>query len=101
MLNMLTNQKIQKVHLIKKGTKGRLSELGAYNYWYPGSDEKYCTEILEDVECEHLVLWKNQKPYLAFKVPAPAVRTISEVPKDQYVCVWILEKDIENGLQKN
>jgi len=91
---MLTNQKIQKTNLIKKGTKGRLSELGAYNYWYPGLDVKYCTEILENVECEHLVLWKNQDPYFAFKVPSWAVKTICEVPEDQFVCVWILKEDI-------
>ena len=86
------------MYKLKKGTKGRLSELGAYNFWYPGEKDMYCTEILEDVECKHLVLWRNQGKYLAFKVPAYAVRTLIKVPEDQFVCVWILKKDIENGL---
>ena len=86
------------MYLLKKGTEGRLSELGAYNFWYPGMDEMYKTEILKDIECEHLILWRNQGKYLAFKVPAHAVRTLNNLEDDKFVCVWILKKDIDNGL---
>ena len=84
------------MYRLKKGTKGRLSEVGYYNYWYPGLSEEYLTEILEDVECKHLSLWKNQGDYLAFKVPAYAVRTLVEVDSKQFVCVWIRKEDVKN-----
>ena len=83
---------------LKKGTKGKLSEVGYYDYWYPGIGEKYNTKILQDIECEHLFSWKNQGKYLAFKVPAYAVETLVEVRSDQFVCVWIRKEDIQNGL---
>ena len=86
------------MYLLKKGTQGRLSEVGYYNYWYPGTKNKYKTEILKDIECEHLALWKNQGKYLAFKVPAYAVKTLNDLEDDKFVCVWILKEDIENGL---
>lgn len=82
------------MYKLKKGTKGRLSETGYYNYWYPGLAEKYSTEILKDVECEHLSSWKNQGDYLAFRVPADAVRTLVELDSDQFVCVWIRREDV-------
>lgn len=93
---MLISQKRLKMYNVKKGTKGKLSELGYYDYWYPGIGDKYNTEILKDVKCEHLSSWRNQGDYLAFKVPAPAVRTLVEVDPKQFVCVWIHKEDIEN-----
>jgi len=86
------------MYSLKKGTKGKLSELGYYDYWYPGIGDKYNTEILENIECEHLRSWKNQGSYFAFKVPAYAVKTLAEVDPKQFVCVWIHKEDIENGL---
>lgn len=86
------------MYLLEKETKGKLSELGYYGYWYPGTGEKYDTKILEDVKCEHLVSWKNQGDYLAFKVPAYAVKTLVEVNKKQFVCVWIRKEDIKKNL---
>ena len=85
-------------YFFKKGTKGKLSEMGYYGYWYPGSASKYDTIITEDIECEHLQFWKNQHTYFAFKVPAYAVKTLDKVDNNKFVCVWIRKEDIKNGL---
>ena len=85
-------------YFFKKGTKGKLSEMGYYGYWYPGSTSKYDTIITEDIECEHLQFWKNQHTYFAFKVPAYAVKTLDKVDNNKFVCVWIRKDDNENGL---
>tara|TARA_R100001510_G_C7570594_1_gene147144 strand:- start:418 stop:687 length:270 start_codon:yes stop_codon:yes gene_type:complete len=85
-------------YFFKKGTKGKLSEIGYYGYWYPGSTSKYDTIIIKDIECEHLQFWKNQHTYFAFKVPAYAVKTLDKLDDNKFVCVWIRKEDIENGL---
>ena len=77
---------------ISKGLSGLLSTVGEYGFWYPGSD--YPTEIIEDCEIEHLVLWKNQNPYFAFAVEAQNLALEKKhEPKDR-ICVWIHEKDL-------
>lgn len=85
-------------YLLKKNTKGKLSETGHYGFWYPGSTSKYDTVITVDVECQHLQFWKNQHSYFAFKVPAYAVKTLEKLDDDKFVCVWIRKEDIQNGL---
>ncbi len=72
-----------------------------YGYWYPS--QEYETNIIDDVEAEHLACWRNQNPYFAFKVPAHSVRTITEnLSADQYVCVWFTEKEIlKNKMRLN
>jgi len=79
---------------LKKGTVVKLSEVGYYDYWYPGRDESYDTVIITDTEAKHLSLWKNQGEYLAFKVPSTAVKTLCLVPKEQFVCVWIKQNEL-------
>ena len=80
---------------LSKGTCVKLSEIGYYNYWYPGSSDKYKTIITCDTVVEHLSLWKNQGEYIAFKAPSRCVKTIGKVPEDQYVCIWIKKNKVE------
>lgn len=86
---MITMEQMNKKYFLKKGTKGRLSSLGYYGYWYPGVGEKYDTSILEDKDAEHLSLWKNQDPYFAFKIEAKYVKLKVDLKSEDLVCVWI------------
>lgn len=94
-------EKMKREIIFKKGTVGRLSETGYYNYWYPGSGQKYKTSITEDVECKHLFSWKNQGEYLAFKVPAFAVNTLNDLEDHKFVCLWVLKEDVEKACNES
>jgi hypothetical protein len=93
---MTTEMKNYNKIKLPKGTCVKLSEVGYYDYWYPGSDESYDTVITSDTEAIHLSLWKNQGNYLAFKVLSKHVKTLCFVPDDKYVCVWIKEKELRD-----
>ena len=78
--------------LFRKGSIGFLSSTGAYGYWYPDPDNP--VKITEDVIANHMILWKNQDPYFAFKIPARALDLGIKINDDEIVCVWFHEKSI-------
>jgi len=82
----------------RKGSEGFLSSTGEYGYWYPNLDNK--VTVQEDIDIEHLYLWKNQDPYFAFRVPSWALNLNISLSKDVDVCIWFHEKSIivEKGL---
>ena len=78
--------------ILKAGSVGYLSTTGMYNFWYP--DENSPIKIEKDTTAEHLPLWKNQGTYLAFKVKLDVFNATAD--KEQYVCVWIKEEDVNS-----
>ena len=74
--------------IFRKGAVGLLSTTGEKGWWYPNLD--HSVTITEDVEAQHLSLWKNQDPYFAFRMPARALNRKG----DQDICVWFHEKSI-------
>tara|TARA_B100000242_G_C42642388_1_gene302054 strand:+ start:65 stop:349 length:285 start_codon:yes stop_codon:yes gene_type:complete len=77
---------------LKKNSVGRLSDLGAYGYWYPSFEHR--TKLLNDCDAEHLALWKNQDPYYAFKIKASNLALGIDLEGHKEVCVWFTEKEL-------
>ena len=78
--------------ILKKDSIGRLSDVGAYGYWYPSFE--HTTKVLNDCEAEHLPLWKNQDPYYAFKIKASNLALNVDLEGHKDVCVWFTEKEL-------
>lgn len=81
---------------LKKDSIGRLSDVGAYGYWYPSFEHK--TKLLNDCDAEHLPLWRNQDPYYAFKIKAANLDLSIKIDEDKDVCVWFTEDEIVTNL---
>ena len=85
--------------------KAYLSSVGYYGYWY--CDLDLCVTLKDKSKIEHLYLWKNQNPYMAFSTRAENIQKgpISpDLDPDDLICVWIHEKSLlENiiDLKKN
>ncbi len=77
---------------LKKNSEGRLSDIGAYGYWYPSFEHR--TKLLNDCYAEHLPLWKNQDPYYAFKIKASNLALSIDLEGHKEVCVWFTEKEL-------
>ncbi len=76
----------------RKGAVGLLSATGEKGWWYPSKD--HSVTVTEDIEAQHLFLWKNQNPYFAFRVPARVLNLKIDIPDDTDICVWFHEKSI-------
>ncbi len=81
---------------LPEGTKGFLSSVGFYGYWYPERD--YPVELTKDCKATHLSLWKNQDPFFCFSIEAENLALEAELKPGAKVCVWFDEKTLVKSI---